>query len=75
MFFRRTTPKIDPVEGDVFQRRLEHDLIETARVKAVTTGPMGIRHVRFDVSLQGLDELKDQRILAADIFSEMYQPA
>ena len=70
MFFRRTETRITPAEGEVFQRRVAYDLVETARIKAVTTGPQGFR-----VSTPGLDDLGDQRILAADVFSQMYHPA
>ncbi|MBC8240103.1 MAG: hypothetical protein ISR50_02240 [Alphaproteobacteria bacterium] len=49
--------------------------METARVKAVTMGPLGIQHVTFRVSTPGVDDRGDQRILAAAVFSEMYQPS
>ena len=49
MFFRRTETRIAPAEGEVFQRRVAYDLVETARIKAVTTGPQGIRHICFRV--------------------------
>jgi hypothetical protein len=75
MFFRRSVTPTAPVEGEVFQRRVAFDLVETARIKAVTMGPQGIRHICFRVSTPGLDDLGDQRILAADVFSEMYRPA
>ncbi|MBT3369410.1 MAG: hypothetical protein HOA08_24575 [Rhodospirillaceae bacterium] len=74
MFFRRSETQNALSEGDTFQRRVAHDLVETARVNGVTTGPQGIRHVTFQVSTPGLDTLGDQRILAADVFSSMYQP-
>ena len=74
MFFRRTENRITPAEGEVFQRRVAYDLVETARIKAVTTGPQGIRHICFRVSTPGLDDLGDQRILPADVFSQMYHP-
>lgn len=74
MFFRRTETRIAPAKGEVFQRRVAYDLVETARIKAVTTGPQGIRHICFRVSTPGLDDLGDQRILAADVFSQMYHP-
>ena len=74
MFFRRTETRSAPAEGEVFQRRAAYDLVETARIKAVTTGPQGIRHVCFRVSTPGLDDLGDQRILAADIFHRCIIP-
>ncbi len=74
MFFRRSETRNALVEGDLFQRRVAHDLVETARIKTVTTGPEGIKHVCFRVSTPGIDDLGDQRILAADVFSRMYQP-
>ncbi len=75
MFFRRPGPRATPTEGDIFQRRVAYDLVETARVKAVTIGPQGIQHITFRVSTPGIDDRGDQRILAADVFSEMYQPS
>ncbi len=75
MFFRRPGPCNTLTEGDVFQRRVAYDLVETARVKTVTTGPQGIQHVTFRVSTPGIDDQGDQRILAADVFSQMYQPS
>ncbi len=74
MFFRRSETQGDLSKGDTFQRRVAYDLVETARVNSVTTGPHGIRHVIFKVSTPGLDDQGDQRILAADVFSSMYQP-
>ena len=74
MFFRRSETQDALTEGDTFQRRVAYDLVETARIKGVTTGPHGIRHVLFRVSTPGLDDQGDQRILAADVFSKMYQP-
>ncbi len=68
MFFRRTETRITPAEGEVFQRRVAYDLVETARIKAVTTGPQGIRHICFRVSTPSLDDLGDQRILARMFF-------
>lgn len=75
MFFRRPGTRKSLTEGDIFQRRVAHDLIETARVKAVTTGPLGIQHVTFRVSTPGIEDRGDQRILAADVFAQMYQPS
>ncbi len=75
MFFRRPGPRVTPAEGDIFQRRVAYDLVEIARVKAVTTGPQGIQHVTFRVSTPGIEDQGDQRILAAAVFSEMYQPS
>ena len=75
MFFRRPEPRNPLAEGDIFQRRVAYDLVETARVKTVTTNPMGIPHVIFRVSTPGIDDRGDQRILAADVFSDMYQPS
>lgn len=75
MFFHRPGPRNTLSEGDIFQRRVAYDLVETACVKNVTTGPMGIQHVTFRVSTPGIDDRGDQRILAADVFSQMYQPS
>jgi len=75
MFFRRSEPRDSLNEGELFQRRVAYDLVETACIKAVTTGPRGIRHVCFRISTQGVENLGDQRILAAEVFSRMYQPA
>ncbi|MBT4486088.1 MAG: hypothetical protein HOK30_19395 [Rhodospirillaceae bacterium] len=75
MFFRRTEVRDAPTEGDIFQRHVAYDLVETARIQAVTTGPEGIKHVRFRVSMPGLEDQGDQRILAAEVFSQRYQPA
>ncbi|MDA1100860.1 MAG: hypothetical protein O2967_17950 [Proteobacteria bacterium] len=75
MFFRRPEPCRAPSEGDIFQRRVAYDLVETACVKTVTIGPQGIQHVTFRVSTPGIDDRGDQRILAADVFAEMYQPS
>ena len=75
MFFRRPEARCPLTEGDTYQRRLAHNLIETAGVKGVTTGPQGIPHVTFRVSTPGIDETGEQRILATEVFSRMYQPA
>ncbi len=75
MFFRRPGTRNTLNEGDIFQRRVAYDLVETAYVKAVTVGPLGIQHVTFCVSTPGIDDRGDQRILAADVFSERYQPS
>ena len=50
MFFRRTETRIAPAEGEVFQRRVAYDLVETARIKAVTTGPQDHRVSGISVS-------------------------
>ncbi len=74
MFFRRSELPNTPEKGEMFQRRVAFDLVETARIRAVTTGPGGIRHICFRISTSGLDDQGEQRILAADVFSQMYQP-
>ena len=75
MFFRRPGSRVTPTEGDKFQRRVAYDLEETAPIKAVTIGSQGIQHITFRISTPGIDDRSDRRILAADVFSEMYHPS
>ena len=44
-------PFIEP--GDVYRRVRANNLIETARVLAVTTDNVGIPHVRVDIQVDG----------------------
>ena len=44
-------PAVEP--GAVFRRVRPNNLIETARVLAVTTDNVGIPHVRVDISVDG----------------------
>ncbi|MDP6567587.1 MAG: hypothetical protein QF578_22350 [Alphaproteobacteria bacterium] len=75
MFFQRHDPQAALAEGGLFQRQLGHNQMEMARIHALTTGPSGIRHVRFRLSLPGINDGGDLRILAADVFAQLYQPA
>ena len=52
--WRRSDDEMPPVEpGAVFRRVRASNLIETARVLAVTTDNVGIPHVRIEISVAG----------------------
>lgn len=73
MFFARKKSPGQVVEGSVFERNRGHDITERARVVWVGKDPVGIPHVRFEVSMNGAEEPREERILAVDVFTNLYQ--
>jgi hypothetical protein len=66
-------PHIEP--GAVFRRVRPNNLIETARVLAVTTDDAGIPHVRVDIEIDGpayAQISRGQRLLAVAAFAQDY---
>jgi hypothetical protein len=66
-------PHIEP--GAVFRRVRPHNLVETARVLAVTTDDAGIPHVRVDIRIDGPAYAQGgcgQRLLSVATFAQDY---
>ena len=66
-------PQIEP--GSVFRRRRRHNLVETARVLALTTDDAGIPHVRIEIEIAGpayAQATRGQRLLALAAFARDY---
>lgn len=74
MFRRETLPPPSLSEGASFRRSRGSDIVETAKVLAVTSDSAGIPHVRFSLHIAGRCEVaEEQRTLALDWFRTLYQ--
>lgn len=63
------------VPGAVFRKTRSDFVVETAKIVAVTRDPVGIPHVRFDVTFQGPAQLRladGQRLLSLSSFREHF---
>ena len=72
-FRRETVPPPTLSLGASYGRSRGSDVIETARILAVTADPLGIPHVRFSLKIAGPGEVaEEQRTLALDWFRTLY---
>ena len=76
-FRRETVPPPTVRQGASYRRSRGADVIETARIIAVTDDPLGIPHVRFALRIAaGAGEIaEEQRTLALACFTTLYQEA
>jgi hypothetical protein len=70
---RRGADDVPPIEpGAIYRRVRPNNLVETARVLAVTTDNVGIPHVRVDIRVDGPHYARisqGQRLLSLDAFA------
>jgi len=72
-FRRESLPPPNLSQGASFCRARGSEVVETARVLAVTADPLGIPHVRFSLRIKGPTETaEEQRTLALDYFRTLY---
>jgi len=71
--FRRGADEMPLIEpGAIYRRVRPNNLVETARVLAVTTDNVGIPHVRVDIRIDGphyARSAQGQRLLSLDAFA------
>jgi hypothetical protein len=73
-FRRETVPPPTLSQGASFRRSRGSDVVETARIIAVTADPLGIPHVRFSLRIAGAGEIaEEQRTLALASFTTLYR--
>ena len=73
-FRRETLPPPDLSLGASFCRSRGSDIVETAKIIAVTADSLGIPHVRFSLRIAGRTEVaEEQRTLALDWFTTLYR--
>jgi hypothetical protein len=73
-FRRETLPPPNLSEGASFRRSRGSDIVETAKIIAVKTDPLGIPHVRFSLRVSGPGDMpEEQRTLALDWFTTLYR--
>ena len=73
-FRREELPSPSLCQGASFRRSRGSQVIETAKIIAVTSDPAGIPHVRFNLRIAGLSEVaEEERTLALDWFKTLYR--
>lgn len=64
-------------EGELFERKHSHNLIETARVLSVAKDQFGIPHVKYEVKFERPQErgrmFEGPRVLALSVFADNYR--
>jgi hypothetical protein len=75
-FWSRRSPVPDVNHGSSYLRRRDGDLIETAKVIAVSPDAAGIVHVHFNLKISGprISE-EEQRTLSLEYFHRLYGEA
>jgi hypothetical protein len=75
MFFKRHISAHEPNAGETYERNCAHNMIERATIIWVGEDCFGIPHVRYRVTIPGLDSSDDLRVLARDVFQQRYRLA
>lgn len=69
-----TGPSFEP--GTIFRKIRQGNVVETARVLAITRDGLGIPHVRYDVTLDSPGKIRlveGRRILCLAAFAEQFK--